>query len=314
MRTLPQLMRGQHRFLDTYIHDTVRVIESLDISGGFVFEHWRWLTSYPPASRDGVMDEAEQLPATHPLLSPRIGALYRVDDQLAVRGDAYRMLRTPTLGELYEPVQSGDVVTAGNLALAPETVSTVEVGPQLTTRELDARAALYWSEIDAPITAVTLADGSRQRENLDRASASGVDTAASWRPAKAWRATIAYTFAATTVTRADAHPELVATELALAPKHRAVASLTFADPRLVMVTGAVRYVGRQFQDDRNTVTTDGYAVVDALAVRKITGGVAGWVSIDNLFDRRYVATRTGIDVLGPPRMIAIGVRIDSARF
>jgi len=81
-----------------------------------------------------------------------------------------------------------------------------------------------------------------------------------------------------------------------------------------MLTGAVRYVGQQFQDDHNLVVTNGYAVVDALAVRKITSGVAGWVSIDNVFDRRYVVTRTGIDVLGPPRMIAIGVRIDSARF
>jgi len=289
-------LRGKHRYIDAYIHDTIRVIEQLDIRGGFVFEHWKWLTSYHPRHDDNEMAEEIAVPeATEAVLSPRVSAIYRVDDQIALRGDAFRTLRPPTFEEIYAA------------QVRPEVVSTLELGPRITAGPLEASTAVFWSESASPLVAVRSADGSAALVNADASHATGVDTAASLRATKSWRATVGYTYAHSIITRADAYPELVATQSALVPRHRATAAVTFDEPKLVTLTGAVRYVSRQLYDGA-------YTVVDALAMRKLAGGVAGYLSVDNIFDRRYVTNATAIDANGIPRTIAIGVRVDSAKF
>src|SRR5690606_315637 len=100
----------------------------------------------------------------------------------------------------------------------------------------------------------------------------------------------------------------------LAPRHRASAQLTFDDPELATVTTSVRYVGRSFEDDRNTLALGAVTLVDVIVARRIAGGITGFVGVDNLLDRRYRIGRTGVDTLGAPRMFHAGVRIDSARF
>ena len=57
-----------------------------------------------------------------------------------------------------------------------------------------------------------------------------------------------------------------------------------------------------------------FTVVDASAARKLTHGLAGFVSVENVFDRRYVAQQAGVDTIGAPRLVQVGVRLDSARW
>jgi outer membrane receptor protein involved in Fe transport len=90
--------------------------------------------------------------------------------------------------------------------------------------------------------------------------------------------------------------------------------LTFDDPRIATITGALRYMGTSFEDDTNTRRLGGYALVDAMASRTLHRGLTGFVAVDNLLDRRYLVGRTGVDTLGAPRMFQVGVRIDSDRF
>lgn len=305
--------KGEHRFLDAYLRDTVRVIESLDVSTGFIVEKWSYLNG-TTALRYGVFDEMElEYPEVNEIeFEPQLGALYRVDDHLALAARVGRDHRAPSLGELYRPILGGDAATAANPALLPEAIWSAEVGPQITAGPIEARAYFYRNEIDRPIASAELPDGTRQRTNLGHGTLTGLVTEASWRPAKAWLATIDYTFAASKLT--DAGAGLTGNRLAHTPRNRATATLTYDNPRIATLTGAVRYVGRRYADAANTASLGAYALVDAMAVRRIHGGLAGFIAVENLLDRRYLAGPASLETFGAPRTLHLGLRLDTARF
>jgi outer membrane receptor protein involved in Fe transport len=314
METLQREKRGRHRFLSAYIHDTIRVIESLDVHGGFVFEHWSWLTTIPPLGAHDVTESNMDLDAVDvidELFGPRLGAVYRVAPTVAVEAHAYRKLRTPAWNQLMRPVQNGDVLTTASDELHAETITGAQVGPSLSRGSLEARAVVYWNEIAAPIANVTVTDTLRETRNLGRARETGIEASASWRIRKPLLAGASYTFANARVTDGGDYAQLAGKQLAQTPRHRATALLAYDEPKLVTLVGAVHYVDRRYEDDRNTIVAQPFAVVDATAARKLTRGLAGFVSVENVFDRRYVAHQAGVDTIGAPRLVQIGLRLDT---
>lgn len=314
MSIVPSHRRGRQRFLSAYIHDTVRVIESLDVHGGFVFEHWRWLTNIPPlGSHDfGENMDGGTAEVISALFGPRLEAVLRVSPELSVDAIAYRQLRPPTWQQLMRPIQNGDVVTRPG-ELRAETVTGAEVGPALSTGALDARAVAYWQDVKAPIAAVTVGGSLRETTNLGRAREAGVEARASWRIAKPWLLAGSYRFAATRVTESE-YAQLLGKQLAEVPRHRATALIAYDEPRIVTLTGAVRFVAARFTDDRNTQRAAPYAVVDAMATRTLTHGLAGYIAVENILDRGYVDHVAGVDTLGAPRTVHVGLRLDTARW
>lgn len=309
--------KGEHRFLDAYLRDTVRVIESLDVSTGFVVEKWSYLNG-TTALRYGVFDEMDiEYPDVNEIeFEPQLGTVYRIDDTLALTARATRSLRAPTLGELYRPILDGEAATAANPTLLPESIWSVEVGPQISAGAIEARAFLYRNEVDRPIASVELADGTRQRINLGHGAITGLVTEASWRPAKSWLATVDYTFATSTLTDpgATASRALAGNRLARTPRNRVTATLMYDNPRILTLTGVMRYVGRQFADAANTASLGAYTLVDAIVARKIHGGLACFVAVENLLDRRYLAGSASLQTFGAPRTLHLGLRLDTARF
>jgi iron complex outermembrane recepter protein len=317
MQTLPRTKHGRYRFLSAYLHDTVRVIESLDVHAGFVFEHWSWLTSIPPLGAQDATEPNMDLDATDllaELFGPRFGAVYRVAPSVALEAGAYRKLRTPTWNQLMRPVQNGDVATAASDALHAERITGAQIGPSLSRGTIEARVVGFWNEINSPITNVTVTDTLRETTNLGHARETGVEAAASWRVVKPVLAGASYTLTNTRVTDGGEYAQLAGKQLAQTPRHRATALLAYDEPELVTLTGAVRYVDRRYEDDRNTIVAQPFTVVDATAARKLTHGLAGFVSVENLFDRRYVAQQANVDTIGAPRLVQVGVRLDSARW
>lgn len=301
---------GDHRFLEAYMNETLHVIESLDLSGGFIIEDWRSLSAIETIHYGVEQNMDVHFPdVTDMQVSPQLGALYRVDDHLSMRANGYRRMRTPTSSELYQPIALDGTLTAANPELRPESTWGAEVGPELNAGTIEARAVAFYNIVDSPITSVATADGMRERTNLGGARVTGIETEARWRPAKPWLATVSYTFANSVVT----DPGFAGKRLAQMPRQRASAMLTYDNPRVVTVTGGMRYVDRQYVDASNTASLAAYTLVDAIAARKIRRGIAGFIGVENLLDRRYVG-QYGIDTQGAPRTFRVGVRIDSARF
>lgn len=307
---------GEQRFLGVFAQDSIRATRALELSAALRVDAWQQRSGERRIVRASSEGERTAFEDRNELqLSPRLGALHHVTSNFAVRGSVYRAFRAPTLNELYRPFQVGTVLTAANADLRPEVLWGGELGPQLVVGTVVARAMGFYNRVTDPIFNATLpmpVEGAmRMRQNLGRARVAGLELETSWRPSEAWTAVVAYTFMDAKVTAAPEQPDLVGKRLAQDPHHRATTSLTFDDPDLITATAEVRYTSRQFEDDLNTLPMDAYVVFDALVRRRIARGFAVFVSAVNLFDRRYLVGRAGVDTLGQPRTILLGLTFDT---
>ena len=56
---------------------------------------------------------------------------------------------------------------------------------------------------------------------------------------------------------------------------------------------------------------DVYVVLGALASRNITRELSVFSSVINILDRRYLVGRAGVDTIGQPRTILVGLKFET---
>lgn len=307
---------GDQLFGGAHLQDEWSLAEPLLLVGSLRFDVWSNFSARRLLrTRGGTETLAQFDPRTEAALSPRLGLRYRPLPQLTLRASGGSAFRAPTLNELYRPFQVGTVRTAANEALGPERLWGVDVGVEAAPlRELTLRLTGFWNRLKDPVTNVTLEaplpDGSqRQRQNLGAATIFGLEAWADLRPLPGLGFTAAYTLSDAQVTSAPGRPELVGRWLPQAPVHRGLAAATFDRREWLAATVQARFVGEQFEDDLNERPLPGYAVVDVSLSRELGGGVSLFAVVENLFDRRYLTGRAGVDTLGAPRSFRAGVRL-----
>jgi outer membrane receptor protein involved in Fe transport len=303
---------GEQRFAGAFAQDAIAVTPELEVAAALRLDGWQNRDASTALTfGDGRTMTAPLSDASKLQLDPRVGALYRVTHELAVRGSVYRAFRAPTLNELYRPFQVGAILTAANDQLLPETLWGGELGAQLVLESVAAQVTGFWNELSDPIANVTLTEplngAARQRQNLGATRIRGLDLDLTWRPAEAWTLRLAHTFSDADVTSAPAQPTLVGKRLAQDPHHRTTAMVAYDNPRLATLVAQARYLGPQFEDDLNTQPIGAVVVVDARVERSLGRGVSLFASGLNLFDRRYLVGRAGIDTEGAPRTFELGV-------
>jgi outer membrane receptor protein involved in Fe transport len=306
---------GEQRFAGVFVEDAVRVTRAIEIAAALRVDGWQNRAGRLVLERGNgdiaemALDDSSQLQ-----LDPRIGVLGRISDQLALRASMYRAFRAPTLNELYRPFQVGTVLTAANEALGPETLWGAEAGPQIAVSNIVVSATGFYNRLYDAIGNVTLAEplpsgATRQRRNFGTARIGGIELDASWRPTPAWTFVLAHTFMDADVIAAAVQPNLVGKRLAHDPRHRTAASVTFDDAAVATVGAQVRYLGPQFEDDLNTLPIGAVVLVDARIARALGHGLTAFLVVENVFDRRYLVGRAGVDTLGAPRTLELGIAL-----
>jgi outer membrane receptor protein involved in Fe transport len=304
---------GEQRFLGAFVQDAARLAPWLDATLALRVDRW-WSVdgerTTATAGGDVRTERFASRAATE--VSPRVGLLARAGP-VALRASAYRAFRAPTLNELYRPFQVGTVVTAANEALRAETLRGVEAGPEVVLGAVALRATGFWNVLEDPVQNVTLPaprpDGAtRQRRNLGAARIRGVELEAAWRPARPVTALAAWTFVEPVVTEAPGNEELVGKDLPQDPRHRATAALAFEDRRLLTAALQLRVTGRQYEDDRNELPLGAAAVVDLFVARALAGGLAAFAAAENLLDETYLVGRAGVETVGQPFTLRVGLR------
>jgi outer membrane receptor protein involved in Fe transport len=303
---------GQQRFAGVFAQDAVQVMPELEVAAAVRLDGWQNLAARRTLTRgDGSATTTPLAGASELQLDPRLGALVHVSHEVAVRASAYRAFRAPTLNELYRPFQVGNVLTAANERLRPETLWGGELGIQIGFEGVRLQATAFGNQLRDAIANVTLAEpldgATRQRQNLGKTRIWGLDLDLSWRPSDAWTLRIGHTFSDAHVTAAPAQPDLIGKRLAQDPQHRTSATVTYDSARLATIVAQVRYLGRQFEDDLNTLPIGAVVLVDARAERSLAYGLSIFISGQNLFDRRYLVGRAGIDTEGAPRTFELGL-------
>ena len=125
---------------------------------------------------------------------------------------------------------------------------------------------------------------------------------------RAVRLSAAWTFADSRVSSAD----LEGRQLPQDPRHRVSGRIDLEDVHGFSGAVEVRWIGDQFEDDRNELKLPGFAVVDASVSRPLSDRVTVFIAAENALDRRYlVGLQGGIATVGQPLCVRGGVRVSA---
>jgi outer membrane receptor protein involved in Fe transport len=319
---------GKQRFVGIFAQDIFTPLPQLQITGALRFDYWQngdaFRTDRAIATR-GITEMAFP-DKTDTAISPKFAILYRATDTLSLRAAAYQAFRAPTLNELYRQFRVQNVVTLANSDLGPERLTGGEIGLDYSLGDQwGAKLTGFWHEVKDPISNVTLSTPfpadcppgtvCRQRQNLGRTRSRGIEAELEYRPASAWELSISYLYNDAEVLKFPADPSLEGKRVPQVPKHLYTLSAQYRNPTLVNVALQGRFVGDQFEDDRNENALGSFFVVDLSLWRPIplpfVAASEIFLAVENLFDTTYAVGKdptTGVVSIGAPLLFHGGLR------
>ena len=244
----------------------------------------------------------------------RLGMLFHAASAIDLRAAAYTGFRVPTLNELYRPYVVFPVTTQANAGLRLERLKGVEGGIDLHPAAwLSLSLTGFYNRLDDAVANVTIGTNLRQRQNVDAIVAAGIEASGRIRRG-AVSLTGSYAYDASHVHATGLQAQLDGLAPAQSPRHAATATLAWAPIAGPSLSGTLRYVGRQYEDDLQTAVLPPATVFDAVAGFPVTRTVSVVARAENLFDATVVTRNAGGSIdLGTPRTLWIGVRVGRAR-
>jgi outer membrane receptor protein involved in Fe transport len=178
------------------------------------------------------------------------------------------------------------------------------------------RSTWFDNRVKNPVSNVTIATNTQQRQNLGRTRIWGVQTDAEYRLSTQWRVSGGYVFNQAKVKEFAANPLLVGKYLQQVPKNRGSVSVAYTNPRVATLSMSVLAFGRQFNEDLNTgvvpgATTPGmpaYGVLEFSALRTIGRNLDLFLGVQNALDQEYIVQLLPTTT-GSPRLVNGGVRV-----
>ena len=254
----------------------------------------------------------------------RVGAAWQVVAPLTLRAAAYRGWRLPTLNELYRPFRVGADATAANAALRPERLNGYEFGATFApTHDLNLSATWFDNRLKQAIANVTAGVGPgtfpgvgfvaaggvyRVRQNIDAIAAHGFEVDGSAKFGDGF-ARASWSHVTSRVESAGVAAALDGLAPAQTPRDQVSGTLGWRKGTAI-VSGTVRHVARQFDDDQNTRTLAAATTFDAFASVGITPNLAIDLRAENIGNARVEAGISGANIVerATPRTLWVGLR------
>ncbi|MFV1986081.1 MAG: TonB-dependent receptor [Gemmatimonadota bacterium] len=324
---------GGDQFLTgIYLQDRFQANERLQLNGGVRLDVWNNTNGFRQidnlSTGEGLTD-TEFEDRSEVRFNGNLGVRVIASDRTSIRGSVYTGLRVPTLNELYKPFRSsGGIVTESNPDLVPERLTGFEAGIdyQLGRRWL-ARATGFWNEVSDAILDATIqevesgmvvdpcgfvpAGGTcRQRQNVGKIRAIGLETQIEFRPAGAWLVAASFDITPSEITEAAGRPEIVGNRPPRSAKSQATLRVGHLDASILEVVVSGRYVGSRFENDLNTSETEDAFLVDIRLAREINSTLSAFATVQNIFDAEWqISNEPSLTRLGTPRSFIGGLRI-----
>lgn len=305
-----------------YVQEVFTPAPAWELVGSLRADYW---LTYDAVRRDtppppGVPPRQEFPDRDAVTVTPRLAALWHVTPATDLRASVYRGVRAPTLNELYRLFRVRNDVTAANPRLRPERLTGGELGVQQRWGPLEARVTGFWNDVEELIANVTLASPlpdcppattCRQRQNLDRGRIRGVETELELRLGRDWRLLASHLFTDARVVEAGQQPALEGRRLAQVPAHTLTLGVRYTNPALLSAAVIGRFVGRQYEDDLNTLPLGSFVVLDVQLARAVTRWAEVVLGVENLLDERHATGRSadGIVSIGAPRLVHGALRL-----
>ena len=317
---------GQQMFVGAFVQDAWKVTPWLELTGAVRGDWWQAYAGFrnEDTPTAGIPAQQRFADVDYFIPSPRLAALVHVTPATDIFASAYQGFRVPTLNELYRPFRVRNDVTVANQLLQPERLTGGEAGAQQRWGPVDVRVTGFWNQVQDQILNVTLGTllpdcpagtTCRQRQNVDLTRIRGVETEIEIRPFPRWRVVLAHVHTDAQVLEAATQPALEGKRLAQVPDHVVTLGVYWEDPAWFGASVLVRRVGRQFEDDVNTLPMGAYTTVDVRLSRRLTKWMDAYVAVENLLDESYATARTseGVVSVGAPRVVHGGLRFAFSR-
>jgi outer membrane receptor protein involved in Fe transport len=338
--TLPAVLNvrrisgGTQRSVGAFVSDIYTPVARLVLTLSARTDYWKNYdghnletsasTGLPTANfRDDIPDRSDAV------VSPRVAALYHVNERVTTWAAFNSGFRAPTLTELYRQFSVGPVTTRPNSELGPERLYGGEAGVNFAPlTNLTARVTFYNNRINDPVSNVTLTPNLAQKRNLGETRVRGLQTDVEYRVSPAIKVAASYLFNDAKVIDDDgvASPSIVGKFIPQVPRHRGSLQATYANPKYVTVALGVQFSGLQYNDDQNddfipaatlaeagydsdiAAGLPGYASIDLTAARDFGQNLQVFAGIQNITDKVYFV-QTNPSTIGTPRLFNIGVRV-----
>ncbi|MFN0279113.1 MAG: TonB-dependent receptor [Pyrinomonadaceae bacterium] len=267
----------------------------------------------------GTIAETRFPDRNDPSFSPRIAAIYDVNENLSVYASFARSFRAPSLNELYRGFRVGNIVTEANAFLTPERANTFEAGGSVTFRDptFITRAGVYRARVVDPIVSVTIATTptviTRQRQNIGETRSQGFEFDTQFWPTTTIKLNAGYLFVDAKISDFPASPDLDGRTLPQVARHNFTAQVLYEFRTRWKVSTQLRASSSQFEDDRNTLLLGGYFTADARVSYQFPYFVEAFAAVENVFGSRYDIGRTPVRTVAAPRSVRLGLRFNSFR-
>lgn len=248
--------------------------------------------------------------------SPRIAALYQINESFSLYGSFSNSFRAPTLNELYRGFRVGSVVTLPNENLRAERASTFESGVNYSgfEKRLNVRANAFFTAVRQPIFSVTTAATAnlitRQRRNVGATRTRGFEIDAEYAPRRALKFSASYLFVDSRVMKFPDNPDLIGNFLPQVARQQLTFQTLYRPNEFFSISLQSRFSGAQFEDDLNALRLRPFAAFDVLASYKIFKKLEIFAAAENIFNERYDIGRTPVLTVAAPRFVRVGLRFD----
>ncbi|MFQ5346826.1 MAG: TonB-dependent receptor [Rhodothalassiaceae bacterium] len=319
---------GDERFAGLWLDYAGQLTRSLGWQGGVRLDRW-WafngvrreseLATGAALRDDAISDRAGTLVNGHLGLHARVGAT------ASLRLAAYSGFRLPTINEFYRPFRVGNDITEANPGLNPERLYGFEAGVRYAPRDgVWLEANVFHNRLAKAVGNVTLAVGPgffpptgfvpaggslRQRHNIDRIRARGIENEISLSPFPGVTTAIRYLLVDARVRRNDAAPALIGKRLAQSPRHTLAFSLGYEPHPELGIRLSGRHVSSQFEDDLNSRRLPAFTTLDLALDWRFTPHMRFDLAVENLFDVTILSRvdGSGLAARAAPRRLSIGL-------
>jgi outer membrane receptor protein involved in Fe transport len=310
---------GRQRTVGIFGEDLIQIAPRWFLSASARVDHWsnfnaatlREPVTAPGAPTDTIFPDRSQN-----AFSPRLTLQNQVNAHVSWNASVYRAFRAPTLNELYRSFRQGNTLTEDNPKLIAEHLSGGDAGVAVTgfNGRLQAHGTVFYNQIVDPVANVTLTTTpvliTRQRQNLGRINAPGVELGVTASVVRDLTISCGYQFVDSKVSSFPANTALVGLWVAQVPHNSFTFQARYSNPRILTVAVTGRAIGNAFDDDQNMFPLGSFFVLDALVSRSIGAGVEIYGAAENLFNATYYTAATPVLQLGLPIVARVGVRVE----
>lgn len=298
---LNQASRGKTRTAAIWAQDEVRLAEPLTVTIGGRYEWWRAYDGFNFSTAPAL--SVNQPARTARGLSPKVSLGYTPVPGWTVRASFGKAYRFPTVGELYQAVTTGTVLSVPNPDLRPERALSEELALERKDASGTLRLSLFNESIEdalisqsGPLMVGGTTGFYTYVQNVDRTRARGIEFAVQLAdfPVRRIDVSGSATYTDATTRKDTAFPAAEGKTLPSVPRWKATAVITWRPDDAVTLTAAARYASRNWGtlDNSDVVgnTYQGfykYFVVDLRANFRITDHYAFAIGIDNVNNDRY---------------------------